>query len=144
MDRNDLEQRIINEVNIKRGRIIAKSSVRALLGIFPNPIKSLGEIFFSSEESIDSEKHSVEQGIIIDLLCKIDNNIQEMIESTKNKLGNRAIAITGEIISTGNNTESVTGIEISSGSGPVEFKPGTKITAHGNNVHSVTGLKIGD
>lgn len=51
--------------------------------------------------------------------------------------------VRGKIEAYGENTNEVTGMDISSDAGPVELKPGTHIKASGKNVGRITGLRIG-
>lgn len=143
MDKEELEKRIQDEVKQRRGKVVALNTIKALLSIPADPIGTIGKLFFGAKEAVDQEKHRIEQNIILDLLCKIDEDMTEAINKAKEVLPKTALIVLGDIVAHGKNADSVTGVSISGDSGPVELKPGTRITAHGENVRNVTGLKIG-
>lgn len=142
MEKNEIENKINSILMERRSKVVAHHAIKALLGIFTDPVGSLGKLFIEKKNAMEEEKHKIEQDIILDLLCKIDSAIEEAIEKTKGSL--KSTVVVGEIIASGKNVKDVTGVEISEGSGTVEFKPGTQIKAEGENVDKVTGLKIGD
>jgi len=143
MDKRELENRIQNLVKQRRGKVVALHTIKAMFGIFPNPVGTLGSLFFGVKEAIDQEKHQIEQDIILDLLCKIDENISEAMSKAKENLPKKSLIVLGDIVAYGKDANSVTGVSISDNSGPVELKPGTKIIASGEKVRNITGLKIG-
>ena len=142
--KEELVKRIEDEIKQRRGRVVTLNTIRALLGITTDPIGTIGNLFFGAKEAVDRDKHQIEQDIIIDLLCKIDDDISEAARKANEVLPKTSLIVLGEIIAHGKDTESVTGVDVSSDSGPVEFKSGTKITARGERVRNVTALKIGD
>lgn len=143
MDKKIIEERILQITKERRGKLIARNSISALFGAVADPVGTLGKLFFGAEDAIAQDKHELEQDIIIDLLCKIDDAISEATRIAQNKIPKDKIVVLGEIIATGEDVSSVTGVSVSSDAGQVEFKPGTRITATGRNAKNVTGLNIG-
>jgi len=143
MNQRELEKKIQDLVKQRRGEVIALHTIKAMLGIFSDPIRTIGNLFFGAKEAVEEEKHKIEQSIILELLCKIDADISEAVSEARKALPKESLIVLGDIVAYGKDAESVTGVSISDNSGPVELKPGTKITARGENVRNITGLKIG-
>lgn len=143
MNKEELERKIQDEVKRRRGKVVALNAIKALINILPNPVGTIGSLFFGAKEAVDQEKHKIEQDIILDLLCKIDEDMTEALRKATEALPKTSLVVLGDILAEGKYAESVIGVSISEDSGPVELKPGTKITARGENVRNITGLKIG-
>ncbi|OHE59956.1 MAG: hypothetical protein A2Z47_04265 [Thermodesulfovibrio sp. RBG_19FT_COMBO_42_12] len=75
-------------------------------------------------------------------MCNIDKAISEA-KLSSTQAGIDWTLISGTYHVHGENASEVTGIDIPSGSGPVELKPGTHVRATGRGVGSITGLRVG-
>ncbi len=143
MDKNEVEHKIQNLLRERRGKVVARHTIGALFGMVADPVGTIGKLFFGAKDAVDQEKHKIEQDFILDLLCNIDTAITNMVDSAREILSTKSTIVIGEIVAIGKHAQAVTGVDIPGNSGPVEFKPGTKITARGEDVGTVTGLKIG-
>jgi len=143
MDRKQVEDKIQATLKERRGKVVARHTISALFGAVADPVGTIGKLFFGAKDAIDQDKHQVEQEIILDLLCKMDDDLAEAAKKAKSELPKDKIVVLGEIVASGKDVDEVTGVSISEEAGPVEFKPGTKITASGEKAKKVTGLKVG-
>ena len=139
MRREDYEKQIQDIIQERKKKIVFKSVIKDVSGFLKLPIY---DIFFGIKDDIEKEKHKVEQEIIIDLLCDIQDAISKANKKVL-EIPERSINIFGKITAIGEQVDSVTGVEITDSAKNIEFKPGTQIKAKGRNVRKVTGLKIG-
>lgn len=139
MRREDYEKQIQGIIQERKKKIVFKSVIKDVSGFLKLPIY---DIFFGIKDDIEKEKHKVEQEIIIDLLCDIQDAISKANKKVL-EIPERSINIFGKITAIGEQVDSVTGVEITDSAKNIEFKPGTQIKAKGRNVRKVTGLKIG-
>lgn len=119
-----------------------RNALKALFVILPKPFEALGQLFLGRGEARAEERDRVQQDIILDLVCEIDEAITNAAEAEK-ELGPERVLICGEIEAFGEDAGEVTGVSVSSDAGPVEFKPGTSIRASGKRVNRITGLEVG-
>lgn len=139
MRREDYEKQIQDIIQERKKKIVFKSVIKDVSGFLKLPIY---DIFFGIKDDIEKEKHKVEQEIIIDLLCDIQDAISKANKKVL-EIPERSINIFGKITAIGEQVDSVTGVEITDSAKNIEFKQGTQIKAKGRNVRKVTGLKIG-
>lgn len=130
----------------RKKRVIGKNIVSAALSLFTNPADAVEKLFFGVEAETSDEKLKLQQDLILELVCQIDDSLYRMQSQFNSKYKDEpSILIDGLIEVDSKNSENTTGIHIKSNSGQVEFKPGTKISVKSeNNKGDTTGLKIGD
>ena len=143
MDKKEVEDKIQSVLKERRGKVVARHTISALFGAVIDPVGSIGKLFLGTKDAVDQEKHQIEQDIILDLLCKIDEALAEAAKKARSQLPQKSIIVLGNIIATGKNVNEVTGVSITENGRQVEFKPGTQISASGENAKIVTGLRIG-
>ena len=143
LNREDVEKAIECRLAEREKRVLNRNALSALFSAVADPIGSLGKIFLGGEDALVNEKLHIQQDIVIDLLCQIDEAISYAIAEAS-KQGVDWTIISGEIEAHGVDTEEVTGARIASDAGPTEIKPGTHIRAYGERAKRVTGLEVGD
>ena len=142
MEKTDLEKIIHSRLQERGKKALNKNALNALFScLSSHPLESLSKLFLLRKDVVENEKHKVQQDIILDLLCDIDNAIQKAFNKGINT--DNQTKICGEIITIGENTKDVTGVHIKQGSGLTKINPGTQIKTKGRNVGNVTGIKIG-
>lgn len=140
MNREQVEQAILDKLREREKQVVNRNALAALFGALG--LGSLGKIFLGRKDALETEKLHIQQEIVLDLLCRIDNNISDArAEASRQKID--WTIISGEIEAHGVDVEEVTGARIASNAGPTEFKPGTRIRASGRRTRRVTGLDIG-
>lgn len=143
MDRKEVEEAIAKELQKRRNRILTRNALDALFQSVSNPVGALGKIFLGRKDALDTEEHHIQQELILDILCKIE----ELLDKTRERAMTRSDIIniiSGEIEAHGYATDEVIGVLITSDAGITELKPGTHIKATGKESKKVTGLQIGD
>jgi len=143
MNRKEVEDAIERKLAERKKRVVNRNALDALFHALPNPIGSLGKIFLGRKDALEAEKLRIQQDIILDLLCKIE----DASSSTKDKAlkqGEIINIISGEIEAHGYAADEVIGVLITSDAGTTEFKPGTHIKVTGKGSKKVTGLQIGN
>ena len=142
MDITTIEKEIEQRIKERKKGVLNRNALRALFSCFSDPVGSLGSIFIGRHDALSSEKLQIQQELILDLLCGID----EVLTQAQAKASANGIdwtAISGTIESHAEHADSVTGVHIGQGAGPVELKPGSHIRASATSANQVTGLKIG-
>jgi len=140
MDKEQVEQVIQDKLREREKQVVNRNALVALLSALQ--LDALGKIFLGRKDALETEKLHIQQEIVLDLLCKIDNAISSAKAEASKQDINWTI-ISGEIEAHGVDVEEVTGTHISSNAGPVELKPGTHIRVSGERAKRVTGLDIG-
>jgi hypothetical protein len=143
MDREEVEKAILDELSKRKRKLLTRNALKALFGCVKDPVKSLGQLFMGSQDAIDAERVKIEQDIVLDLVCRIDDALNQAALATQRKLSTQRCVVCGEIEVYGERTEEITGVSIGEDAGQVELKPGTRIRASGKNAKRITGLKIG-
>ncbi len=143
MDRKEVEEAIAKELQKRRARILNHNALDALFQSLSNPVGALGKIFLGRKDALDTEEHHIQQEIILDILCKIEESLDKTREKamTQSDIIN---IVSGEIEAHGYAADEVIGVLITSDAGTTEFKPGTHIKVTGKGSKKVTGLQIGD
>ena len=140
MDRKQVEKAILDKLRERETQIVNRNALAALFSALK--LDALGKIFLGRKDVLETEKLHIQQEIVLDLLCKIDDAISTAkAEVSKQKMD--WTIISGEIEAYGVDVEQVTGARITPNAGPTELKPGTRIRASGERVKRVTGLDIG-
>jgi hypothetical protein len=135
--------RKIEEECAKRGKKIAnRNAFQALLGLCGKAGELVDKLIFGKQDALDAERARVQMDFIIELLCSFDEAISNVGAKAK-AAGADWTIFTGKVTAQGTNVEQVTGVYVSPHSGLVEFQTGTEILAVGDNTGSVTGLNIG-
>ena len=142
MKREQVEQKILEELERRSKRTVNRNAIRALMGAFGGPGDALGRIILGREDALGAERSQIAQGIMLDLLCKIDDALVKA-EETASKQGLDWTVLAGTIEAHGMDVEDVTGARIEDSAGPVELKPGTRIRATGTRSKRVTGVQVG-
>lgn len=146
MTKDEAEQKILELLDQRKNKIVGKNIVSAALSLFSNPVEAVEKLFFGVESEISDEKLKLEQELILEMICQINetvSNIQNQFNSVYN--GEKSIIIEGLIEVSSRDSATTTGVHIKSNSGHVEFKPGTKISVKSeNSLGDTTGLRIGD
>ena len=143
MNREEIEKAIEHSLAERKKHVVNHNALNALFGVFGSPTGSLGKIFLGKEDALATEKLRIQQNVILDLLCQIDDAISQAREEAS-KRGVDWIVISGEIEAYGVDAEEVTGARITPDAGLTEIKPGTHIKASGTRVRRVTGLEVGE
>jgi len=143
MDREEVEEAILEKLEKRKSTVLNRNALKALFACFSNPLGSLGQLFIGRVEAVDAERVRIEQEIILDLLCRIDDALAEAALAAQKKLPVQQCIVCGEIEAYGEGVEEITGASIGKDAGQVEFKPGTRIRASGKDAKRITGLKIG-
>lgn len=143
MDKSELKKKIDELMKERRGRVLDGNAFEALLSGLMNPLEGLYKLFVDRDKAIDDERQKIEQDLILELICKIEDSISELKSKVKDNFSGKSTIIWGEIEAYGENVDKVIGSHVTNGSGLVEFKPGSKIKASGKNARNVTGLQIG-
>lgn len=139
MTRQEIEKAIESELAARRKQVLNRNAVTALFGAFTDPVGALGKIFLGRDDALETERQRIEQGVVIELLCKIDAALtQAAVESS-----NQGILICGLIETTVESADSVVGVHISEGMTNVTLAPGTHIHTVVTNAKDITGLQIG-
>lgn len=146
MTKDEAEQKILELLDQRKNKIVGRNIVSAALSLFSNPVEAVEKLFFGVESEISDEKLKLEQELILEMICQINetvSNIQNQFNSLYN--GEKSIVIEGLIEVSSRDSSTTTGVHIKSNSGHVEFKPGTKISVKSENSSGdTTGLRIGD
>lgn len=142
MNREEVEDAIQGELSRRKNRVVDRNALQALLGLVADPLGSLGKLFMGEQDALDSEKLRIQQDIILDFVCKIDDALFELERRAKEERVGLTI-VDGRIEAQGVDANEVIGLDLDSNAGTVELKPGTHIRASGNRTKSVTGLRIG-
>ena len=103
----------------------------------------VGKIFLGGKDVLDTEKYRIQQELILDILCKIE----ESLGNTKGNVKTQSDIInivSGEIEAHGYAADEVIGVLVTSDAGTTEFKPGTHIKVTGKGSRKVIGLQIGN
>jgi hypothetical protein len=137
-----VEEAIVATLKQRNKILLTKTALKVLFAVLPNPVKFLGQIFLGHGEAIDAERQRLQQLAIIDLLCTIDDAIAQMSEKLRAAQA-PTVVVEGLIETHAVNTGAVTGVQVTSDAGPVEFKPGTHILTTGRGTTNLTGLRIG-
>lgn len=144
MNREQVERVIENRLAGREKQVLNRNAFGALfIALGGNAPAALGKLFLGRDDALAAEKLRIQQELVLDLLCQID----EAISKSKAEAIRRGIdwtVISGEIEAHGIDAEEVTGVHIASNSGPTELKPGTRIRVSGKGGKRVTGLQIGD
>jgi hypothetical protein len=142
MTKDKIESAIDAALEQRKTKVLNRNAIKALLGCFSNPVDALGQVFLGRTDAVNAERQRLEQEAILDLVCRIDAGISTALD--KLKAGSASpVLIQGLIETLAINAEVVTGVDVTAGAGPVEFKPGTRIRTTGSGVRSLTGLRIG-
>ncbi len=143
MNREEVEEAILDALRKRKRKVITRNALKALFGCVKDPIGSLGQLFIGSQDAIDTERVRIEQEIILDLVCKIDEALAQAALTAQKKLPVQQCVVCGEIEAFGRGVDEITGVSIGEDAGQVELKPGTRIRASGENAKRITGLEIG-
>lgn len=143
MDREEVEKAILDALKKRKRKVLTRNALKALFGCVKDPIGSLGQLFIGSRDAIDTERVRIEQGIILDLACKIDDALAQAALAAQEKLSAQRCVVCGEIEAYGQGVDEITGVSIGKNAGKVEFRPGTRIKASGKDAGRITGLEIG-
>lgn len=145
MTKEEMNNRVIELVKQKKGKVIGKNVLSAVFALFSNPLDTLGKLYFGIESDLSDERLKVEQRLMLELIIDISETLESFKSKiTLNTLESKSIILDGinEVQTT--NSENVIGVHIGDSSQPVEFKPGTKISVKSKGCSNTTGLKIGD
>lgn len=143
MNIEEVEKAIIIKLQERKTGVVNRNALDALFQALPNPISALGKIFLGRKDALDTEEHRIKQDFILDILCKIEESLNE----TRGKTVTQADIInivSGEIEAHGYAADEVIGALITSDAGTTEFKPGTHIKVTGKGSKKVIGLQIGN
>lgn len=143
MNREEVEKAIIKKLQERKKGVVNRNALDALFQALTNPISALGKIFLGRKDALDTEEHRIKQGLILDILCKIE----ESLDKTRGKAMTQSDIInivSGEIEAHGYAADEVIGVLITSDAGTTEFKPGTHIKVTGKGSKKVIGLQIGN
>ena len=140
MDPEQIEQAIRDKLREREKQVVNRNALAALLSAFG--LGPLGKIFLGRKDALETEKLHIQQEIVLDLLCRIDDAISNA-RAEASRQGIDWSIISGEIEAHGVDVEEVTGARIASNAGLTELKPGTHIRASGKRARRVTGLDIG-
>ncbi len=143
MNRQEVEKAIIEKLRERKKGVVNRNALDALFQAFTNPISALGKIFLGKKGALDTEEHRIRQGIILDILCKIEESLDKTRGEamTQSDITN---IVSGAIEAHGYAADEVIGVLITSDAGTTEFKPGTHIKVTGKGSKKVTGLQIGN
>jgi hypothetical protein len=141
MTKDELRGAIEAALEERKTKIVNRNALRALFGAFGDQVDALGQLFLGRSDAIDAERHKLEQQAILGLVCRIDEALSETV-ATLRRDSPSSVLVQGFIDTVAINAGAVTGVNISTRSGPVEFKSGTHIRTIGNNVDKLTGLRI--
>ncbi|MCO7055067.1 hypothetical protein [Pseudomonas juntendi] len=139
MDRDELEQRIEQELKQSERKVLNRNAFSALFGAFADPVGALGKIFLGRGDAIAAEKQRIQQSYVLDLLCAIDAALTQV--QTKARF--EGIVINGLIETDVDRAEVVTGAHIASDVKNVQIQPGTHIKTTVGQAKTVTGFKVG-
>jgi len=142
LNREDIESAIEHSLAERKKRIVNRNALNALFGAVADPVGSLGRIFLGRNDALATERLRIQQDIVLDLLCQIDDAISQSRKEASRR-GVDWTTISGKIETYGVDAEEVTGARITPDAGLTEIKPGTHIKASGTRVRRVTGLEIG-
>ena len=143
MDREEVEKAIVDKLSKRKHKVLTRNALKALFSCFKDPIGSLGQLFIGSWEAVDAERVRIEQEIILDLVCRIDDALADAARVAQEKLSVQRCVVCGEIEAFGKGVDEITGVSIGEDAGQVELKPGTRIRVSGENAKRITGLEIG-
>ncbi len=144
MKTEEVEKKIQKILEGRRGKIVGKNVLKAALSFFTNPGRSVEKLTLGVDSDTSNEKLKIEQELMLDLICKIDDAVNEINSRfRKESVDQRVIILDGLIEVNAKNTNEVIGVEIKNDAGQVEFKPGTKISVSAEGSGNITGLKIG-
>jgi hypothetical protein len=143
MGRKEIEEEIAKQLHSRKGRVLNRNAIDALFLSVSNPVEALGKVFLGREVALEAEQHRIQQEIILDILCKIEESLNKTREKpiTQSDIIN---IISGEIEAHGYDADEVIGLLITSDAGPTELKLGTHIKVKGKGSKKVTGLQIGN
>jgi hypothetical protein len=139
MDKNEVEKAIEARLSERKKKVLNRNAIGALFGAFSDPVGALGQVFLGRGDEIDNEKQRIAQDVILELLCKIDDSLSQANAHCEQQ----GIKLSGLIETIAHDGESLTGLDIGAGSGPVTFQPGTHVRTVSTGVRNVTGVKIG-
>jgi len=134
-DRAGIERAIEARLAARKKSVVNRNAMSALFGAFSDPVGALGKIFLGREDALDAEKQKIVQELTLDLLCKFD----EAISHSKSE----GISLAGLIETKAQDVESVIGVHVSDGSGPVIFQAGTHIKTEVTGAKRTVGVQIG-
>ena len=143
MNRKEIEEAIAKEFHKRKAHVLNHNALDALFQSLSNPAGALGKIFLGRKDALDTEEHHIQQEFILDILCKIEESLNE----AKGKAMTQSDIInivSGEIEAHGYATDEVIGVLITSDAGTTELRPGTHIKVTGKGSKKVTGLQIGN
>jgi len=143
MDKEEVEKAIQDKLERRKRKVLTRNAMKALFVCFKDPIGSLGQLFVGRQDAVDAERVRIEQEIILDLVCRIDDALAQAASTAQEKLSVQRCLVCGEIEAYGEGVEEITGVSIKEDAGQVELKPGTRIRASGKDAKRITGLKIG-
>jgi len=143
MDREQVEKAILDELSRRKRKVLTRNALKALFACFKDPIGSLGQLFIGRQDAMDAERVRIQQEIILDLLCRMDEALSKAALAEQEKLPVQRCVVCGEIEAYGQGVDEITGVSIGKNAGQVEFKPGTRIRASGEDARRITGLEIG-
>ena len=143
MDREEVEKAILDELGRRKRKVLTRNALKALFSCFSDPIGSLGQLFLGRQEAMNAERVRIEQEIILDLLCRIDDAISKAALAAQEKLPVQHCVVCGEIEVYGQGVDEIKGVSIGKEAGQVELRPGTRIKASGKDARRIIGLEIG-
>lgn len=139
MNRQELEQKILSELEGRRNKALNRNAINALFGAFTDPIGALGKVFLGRGDAVDAEKQKIEREIILETLCSVDSALEHM-EATASTKG---LVIDGLIETTAFDVKNVLGVNIDPTATNIRFVSGTHIKTEATRGESLTGLQIG-
>ena len=142
MTKEEVEKSVEAALEQRKTKVLNRNALKALFGAFSDPVGALGQVFMGRAEAVDAARQRLEQGAIIELLCKIDEAISHAVSTLKSGDAS-GIVVQGLIETHGADSANVIGVHVTPDAGQVEFAPGTRIRTTGSGVGNLTGLKIG-
>ncbi|HHT8835146.1 TPA: hypothetical protein ACT5B7_006673 [Burkholderia cenocepacia] len=136
--REEVERAIEGELARRSQKVLNRNAISALFGAISDPVAALGKVFLGRQDALDTERARIEQGIILDLVVKIDDALTQALKQA----AVHKVSVGGTFEANVYGGGVGTAMHIAGDAPPVEFQPDTKVVV---NVHSGSGtaLQIG-
>lgn len=145
MNKNEAEEKLRELLKERKGKTIGKTVISAALSLFTNPADTVDKLFFGIKDELSDAKHKLEQDLMLELICNIDESISRLKDKFNSEYKNQPSIIFGGSVDVETiNTDNTVGVHIKPGSEMVEFKSGTNIKVKSERGKTATGLKIGE
>jgi hypothetical protein len=131
--------RINAELARREHKVLNANAAKALFAALGDRASALGQIFLGRSDALTAERQRLAQEEILRVACRVVDLV-EGIDEQLDGAGFPRTKVSGRIEAHGDGVDAVVGALVEE---PVEFLPGTHITATARNARAVTGLHVG-